>query len=139
MLMKRAAGSAFGAACLFGLVACDHFDVREAASHLPPYQHALDRPKSVLDTALDHCPDKTEEREAVCVKQAVADRPSVAALAALVPGCHLGKICSYRYTTDDRLGYVEVMAEDFKVHWRVGFDLRHARTPAEVPITVTQE
>lgn len=123
---------------LLGGAGCDHFDVREAAGHLPPYQRTVDRPKTIIDTVLEQCPDKTEEQETHCVKQALG-RLSVAALVAAVPECRLGTLCLYHHKTDDRLGYVPAMAEDFVVRWKVGIDLRKAKTVAEAPVTVEVE
>ena len=123
---------------LLGVAGCDHFDVREAAGHLPPYQHTMDRPKTIIDAALERCPDKTEEQETSCVKEALGHL-GVASLVAAIPDCRLGKLCLYRHKTDDRLGYVPAMAEDFVVRWKVGIDLRKAQTVAEAPVTVEVE
>ncbi len=127
--------------CLVGLTGCEHFDVRDAASHLPPYQNPVDRPKTLIDIALDHCPDKTEDREISCVKTALADsHMSIAALVAMVPSCRPGHVCAYHHVTEDRLGYVPAIAEDFVAHWRVSFDFRHAsQSVSDIPVSVEQE
>ena len=56
---------------------------------------------------------------------------------ALVPGCRAGRLCTYDFTTRDRLGFIQATAAVFVVNWRVTFDLRQpVVTLSNLPITV---
>ena len=136
-------GLAGRVACLLGLAGltgCIESGVAGLTDHLPAYSKRVDKPLNVIERALADCKEKTEIQEIKCVKAGLADASvSMPSLVAMIPGCRLGRVCPYDYTTDDRLGYIEANAGEFIVHWRVSFDLRRAGVSvADVPITVTQ-
>ena len=103
------------------------------------YTHDEDRASNLIDRALATCFEQTERSETVCVGEALS-RSAIGprALAAMIPQCRLGSICTYDHTTRRRLGlfanYATVVVKD----WRVSFDLRTpASDVAAVPVTVT--
>ncbi len=103
------------------------------------YTHEEDRASNPIDRALATCFEQTERSETVCVGEALS-RSAIGprALAAMIPQCRLGSICTYDHTTRRRLGlfasYATVVVKD----WRVSFDLRDpASSVAAVPVTVT--
>ena len=103
------------------------------------YTHDEDRASNLIDRALATCFEQTERSETICVGEALS-RSAIGprALAAMIPQCRLGSICTYDHTTRRRLGlfanYATVVVKD----WRVSFDLRTpASDVAAVPVTVT--
>ena len=104
------------------------------------YTHDEDRASNLIDRALATCFEQTERSETVCVGEALS-RSAIGprALAAMIPQCRLGSICTYDHTTRRRLGlfanYATVVVKD----WRVSFDLRNPASGAgaAVPVTVT--
>ena len=103
------------------------------------YTHDEGRESNLIDRALATCFEQTERSETVCVGEALS-RSAIGprALAAMIPQCRLGSICTYDHTTRRRLGlfanYATVVVKD----WRVSFDLRNPVSDiAAVPVTVT--
>ncbi len=126
--IARFAAPALCAALLSGLAGC----------YLDPT--VVGTPKTPIQRALAFCGEKTEAAETHCVRKAlVDDHVTVAALAAMVPGCRLGAVCSLHYTTRDRAGLLAATATDYIFEWQVTFDLKMPGiTAVDVPITVLQ-
>lgn len=103
-------------------------------------EETADTPGNLIERALSGCDKRVEAGETACLKTAVKDAHlTVSALVALVPGCRLGRICHYGYTTEDRVGLYSGTATHYVVHWRADFDLTHAPASVDaVPITVVQ-
>jgi hypothetical protein len=102
------------------------------------YDHVVGSEATVVDRALAECPDKTARAETACLRERLGGASTPKALAALVPGCHIGNLCRYEATTRNRRGFVSATATDFVRHWRVEVDLRRpAASVAAVPVTVT--
>ena len=109
------------------------------ADDLPPLTMAESHPRNVIERILVSCADKTVEAESACVHTGIgASGLSPAALAALVPGCRTGRVCTYDYTTEDRVGYLSAYATHLRYGFRVAFDFSKApKSVADLPITVT--
>ena len=108
------------------------------AHYATTYDHVVDARANLLERALADCSEKTVKAETACLRRSVdAANPSVAALIAMVPQCHTGRVCHYDHTTHDRLGFVQASATDYVKRWRIDLDFAHpAATAAQVPITV---
>ncbi len=131
------------AGALAGCAGADLLDktasgVLDPAQKLEIYKHQVSHAKNPIDEALAACPEKLPKPETDCVRRGLVEaRVSTAELIALVPGCRAGSLCSYDFTTRDRLGFFEATAAVFVVNWRVTFDLRQpVVTVANLPITV---
>ena len=113
-------------------------DVLDQAQKLQIYNHQVSLTKNPIDQALATCPEKLPKPETDCLRRGLIEaRVSTAELIALVPGCRGGRICTYDFTTRDRLGFIQATAAVFVVNWRVSFDLRQpVVTLANLPITV---
>ena len=105
---------------------------------IPHFSSKDDRPGNLVERALNGCGDKTVAAETLCVRKALDGASlSVAGLTALVPHCSLGRICTYDYTTEDRIGFIPAYATRPVYQWRVTFDLtKKPKAIADVPITV---
>ncbi len=112
--------------------------VLDQAEKLQIYKHQVSVTKNPIDQALAACPEKLPKPETDCVRRGLIEaRVSPVELVGLVPGCRAGRICTYDFTTRDRLGFIEATAAVFVVNWRVTFDLRQpVVTMADLPITV---
>ena len=113
-------------------------DVLDQAQKLQIYNHQVSLTKNPIDRALAACPEKLPKPETDCVRRGLIEaRVSTAELMALVPGCRAGRLCTYDFTTRDRLGFIQATAAVFVVNWRVTFDLRQpVVTLSNLPITV---
>lgn len=131
---------AAGFPALIGLSACGDSGVGVLADSIPRYVVPADKPANPIERALAYCKEKTEAEETKCVKAGLSgSNVSLSGLVAMIPKCQRGRVCDYKYTTRDRLGYLAANAADFTVHWQVEIDLRstHASV-ADLPVTVTQ-
>ncbi len=109
------------------------------AEDLPPLTVAESQPRNVIERILVSCADKTVEAESACVRTGLgASGLSPAAVAALVPGCRSGRVCTYDYTTEDRVGYLSAYATHLRYGFRIAFDFsKGPKSVADLPITVT--
>ncbi len=98
-----------------------------------------DRTANLIDTALATCFEQTQEAETHCVEDALARSTlSLRDLAAMMPPCRVGTVCTYDHTTRRRLGLLASYATLVVKDWRVSFDLRSpVASVALVPVTVT--
>ena len=109
------------------------------ADDLPPLTVAESRPRNPIERLLVSCADKTVEAESACVRTGLGSSGlSPAELAALVPGCRPGRVCTYDYTTEDRVGYLSAYATHLRYSFRVALDFSKApKSVSDIPITVT--
>ena len=131
---------AAGLPALIGLSACGDFGAGVLTDRIPPYVVPADKPANPIERALAYCKEKTEAEETRCVKAGLSgSNVSMTGLVAMIPKCQRGRVCDYKYTTKDRLGYLAADAADFTVHWQVEIDFRSAHASvADLPVTVTQ-
>ncbi len=111
----------------------------DVAADVQIYTHDEDRASNLIDRALATCFEQTERSETVCVGEALS-RSAIGprALAAMIPQCRLGSVCTYDHTTRRRLGLFANYATLVVKDWRVSFDLRTAPSSvAAIPVTVT--
>jgi hypothetical protein len=138
-MLQRPCGVTFGADVRFGkrLTGCVVLALATLAlAACFPRLHRAGQPRNIIEDVLRECGGAPLTNQ--CVKEGfLKSELTVAELVSLTPGCDVGQVCRYTYTSEDRVGVTGLTASSVFHDWRVSFDLtRRPTRMSHVPIDV---